>query len=393
MEVQSKPCSSFQLLSGSKTIFLKSTHWLLTLIPHGIWFLESKNMYEVEGTIDTRTSSFKFLDRSSWLFLDNCPDGTMTLRPTDQNELVLRTDNYKRLDGQAVIKFFWKNGIYTRKVKMLKNRCVVQVIKTTDSDVVLTKNEPLGIVDLRSIGYYEVSAITLKQHLSSEYKFLSPRDYADSYNKLVYSWTKLYYLQQNPKTEKDPYPWLDPSDPRRHMSEFEILDNAIDLSILDNAIDLSNSKLTKREKDKLKQMIYANKAAFSLRDEIGHCPNMTFDIQVIDDSDLFVRPFPISEADKPFIDKQMERLVHLGILTKNSTAYTSPVMLISRKITRDKRLVVDFRYLNSRIVKKTTTMPLMRDIVYRLGNSGCKLASIVDVKDAFHSIKLTPRLK
>ncbi len=172
-----------------------------------------KNMYEVEGTIDTRTSSFKFLDRTSWLFLDNCPEETMTLRPTDQKELVLRTDHYERLDGQAVIKFFWKNGIHTRKVKMLKNRCVVQVINNTDSDVVLKKNEPLGIVDLRSIGYYEVSAIMLKQHLSSEYKFLSPRDYADSYNKLVNSWTELYNLQQTTKIEKDPYPWLDPKDP------------------------------------------------------------------------------------------------------------------------------------------------------------------------------------
>ena len=59
----------------------------------------------------------------------------------------------------------------------------------------------------------------------------------------------------------------------------------------------------------------------------------------------------LSETDKPFMDKQMERLVSLGILTKNSTSHTSPVMLITRKLTNDKRPVVDFRLLNTRSIE------------------------------------------
>ena len=33
------------------------------------------------------------------------------------------------------------------------------------------------------------------------------------------------------------------------------------------------------------------------------------------------------------------------------SAYSSPVMLISRKVTQDKRVVTDFRHLNIRIAK------------------------------------------
>ena len=58
--------------------------------------------------------------------------------------------------------------------------------------------------------------------------------------------------------------------------------------------------------------------------EIGECPNLKADIKVIDESPFFIRPFPISEKDKPFMDEQMERLVSLGILSKNSTSHTSP---------------------------------------------------------------------
>ena len=70
------------------------------------------------------------------------------------------------------------------------------------------------------------------------------------------------------------------------------------------------------------KMLIKYRNACSLRDEIGECPNLEADIKVIDDSLFFVRPFPISESDKPFMDDQMERLVSLGILSK--TALVTP---------------------------------------------------------------------
>ena len=141
------------------------------------------------------------------------------------------------------------------------------------------------------------------------------------------------------------------------------------------------------------KMILEYRDAFSLRDEIGECPNLVADIKVIDESPFFIRPFPLSETDKPFMDKQMERLVSLGILTKNSTSHTSPVMLITRKLTNNKRPVVDFRLLNTRILRRNTSIPLMSDVLSILGNSKCEVVSCVDIKDAYHSIKLTEKSK
>ena len=115
--------------------------------------------------------------------------------------------------------------------------------------------------------------------------------------------------------------------------------------------------MSRKEKEKLMKMLIKYRDAFSLRDEIGECPNLEADIKVIDESPFFVRPFPLSESDKPFMDKQMERLWSLGILSKNSTSHTSPVMLITRKLTKDKRPVVDFRLLNTRISRRNTSFP------------------------------------
>ena len=143
---------------------------------------------------------------------------------------------------------------------------------------------------------------------------------------------------------EDPYPWLPKDDPRRNMSDEEILRKFV---------DLSKSDMTDEEKEELMELILDHRDAFSLRDEIGECPNITIDIDVIDDSPFFVRPFPISQEDKPIMDCQMQRLVSLGILSKNTTSHTSPVMLITRKIGADKRPVVDFRLLNTRVKDKT----------------------------------------
>ena len=130
-----------------------------------------------------------------------------------------------------------------------------------------------------------------------------------------------------------------------------------------------------------------------MRDEIGACRNLTADIKVIDESPFFVRPFPLSETDKGFMDEQMERLVSLGILSKNSTSHTLPVILITRKLTNDKRPVIDFQLLNMRILRRNTSIPLMKDVLSILGNSKCEVMSCLDIKDAYHSIPLTEKGK
>ena len=57
-------------------------------------------------------------------------------------------------------------------------------------------------------------------------------------------------------------------------------------------IDLSLSQITLEGKAKLMKMILRYRDAFSLRDEIGTCPNLTADIKVIDKS-LFCQTFSI----------------------------------------------------------------------------------------------------
>ena len=103
----------------------------------------------------------------------------------------------------------------------------------------------------------------------------------------------------------------------------------------------------------------------------------------------FIRPYHVKEEDKAIIDKEMKRLCYLGILKEGFSPYSSPVMLITRKLTKDKRVVTDFRHLNVRIAKNNLAYPLLKDTLSGLGSSRCEVLSVLDLKDTFYSLRLS----
>ena len=68
-------------------------------------------------------------------------------------------------------------------------------------------------------------------------------------------------------------------------------------------------------------------------------------------------------------------------------------MLISRKMTKDKRVVMDFRHLNMHITKNNLAYPLLKDTFLMLGSSKCEVMSVLDLKDTFHLLRLMENSK
>ena len=358
-----------------------------------------KNMVETEGMLNTRTGEYDFIGRPIPIF----PQNDLDVQVGGKTYIKVKAPFCDKLSGMICTKFFGRDMVYTLRVKFQDNQGIVQFRNGSNDTAQLRKDKAVGVLDLRSVGYFKVgyqkmvnmaeSSKTFMYHYrqikceaktenwstSDQYLRITGR-YGNEKSKKIQDTDKQSELGRKP----DPYPWLTEDDPGRHQ---------IDEEILYERIDLSNSALSRKERTRLMKMLIKYRDAFSLRDEIGECPNLKADIKVIDDSPFFVRPFPISENDKPFMDDQMERLVSLGILSKNSTSHTSPVMLITRKLTKDKRPVVDFRLLNTRILRRNTSIPLMSDVLSILGNSECEVVSCVDIKDAYHSIRLTEMSK
>ena len=162
----------------------------------------------------------------------------------------------------------------------------------------------VGIVDLRSLGYYKIKQGVLQQNLS-HYDLEPAENVCDQYNRLINTQRK--EEQETSVYCKDKYPWLDDSDERKHMTDREILEKYI---------DLESSCLTRHEKKKVRRLIYKYKDTISLRDEIGACPNIEVEIEVTDRSPFF----HAREEDKAILAKEMRRLCYLGILKEGFSA-------------------------------------------------------------------------
>ena len=184
---------------------------------------------------------------------------------------------------------------------------------------------------------------------------------------------------ENINNNGDPHPWLDKEDPRRTMTDEEILRLKV---------PLDKSVLTAAEKEKLIRLMLENTQAFSIRDEIGTCPYFEVKLKLRDDKPFFVRPYNIREDQKPIIQKEMDRLEKLGIIRKGLTGYSSPVLLVKRKQQNLYRVVTDFRVLNERLVRVNHAFPIVRDCLEAIGASKCEVMSVLDLRDAYHTLPL-----
>ena len=237
--------------------------------------------------------------------------------------VVLEAPFVEEISGMAITKMLdiKEQKTLTMKLKFIRNRAAFKVTNNTQDTVTFDPKEILGVIDLRSLGYYKIKQGVLQQNLSCMCHLESMNTVCDQFNRLINSLRK---EEETGGTDK--YPWLDDGDERKYM---------MDREILDKYIDLESSCLTKWEKQKLRNLIYEYKDAFSLRDKIGTCPNIKVEIDVTDSSPFFIRPFHAREEDKAILHKEM-KMCYLGILKEGFSAYSSPVMLISRKMTKIK---------------------------------------------------------
>ena len=93
--------------------------------------------------------------------------------------------------------------------------------------MILHPKEMIGIVDIRSLGYYKIKQGILQQNLSKYYNFEEAGKLCEYFNKFMNTLKK----DREQTNLVDKYPWLDPEDKRRNMTDREILEKYIDLEM------------------------------------------------------------------------------------------------------------------------------------------------------------------
>ena len=208
-------------------------------------------MTQTEGRLNTRIGEYDFIVRSIPVY----PQNDLDVPIGKQVLIKIRAPFGEKLSGRIMTKLFDSEKVFTMKLKIENNEGCVQFITKGQEIVKLRNDKAIGVLDLRSVGYFKVnyqkmitmaeSRQTFKMYHYQQVRKEPKEQVRKESKEHINEYFRMSHINSNrestysTKGNPDKYPWLAEDDPRRHQTDAEILYEKI---------DLKESALSKKEK-------------------------------------------------------------------------------------------------------------------------------------------------
>ena len=89
------------------------------------------------------------------------------MKPKEQRLIKIEVPFLDKISGLAIVKLLDKStqNVIVLKVKFMQNEAMLEMMNGSLDTLILSLKEALGILDLRSLGYYKVKQGVLQQNL------------------------------------------------------------------------------------------------------------------------------------------------------------------------------------------------------------------------------------
>ena len=123
-----------------------------------------KNVFKLEGITNSRDCCFTFLNRSVPIY----PENKIVLKPIEQKLVKVKAAFADEISGMVIIKILDSSTYSTLliKLKFMHNKAVLDVVNKGKETMIFKLEEMIGIINLRSLGYYKIKQGILQQNLS-----------------------------------------------------------------------------------------------------------------------------------------------------------------------------------------------------------------------------------
>ena len=166
-----------------------------------------KNLFELEGVIDSCESCFRFLSRSIPIFQRE----QVVVKPGEKKLIPIESPFVEEISGMAIIKIIdqGQKTLMMLKLKFIQNKAMLDITNNMRETLIFDRKTMMGILDLRSLGYYKIKQGVLQQNLNKYYHFEEANRVCEAFNKMVET------VRQEEKDGQKKYPWLDDKDERK----------------------------------------------------------------------------------------------------------------------------------------------------------------------------------
>ena len=128
-----------------------------------------KKLLELEGVIESQESCFRFLSRPIPIF----PREQVVVKPGEKKLIPIEYPFVEEISGMTIVKII-DQGQKTPmmlKLKFIQNKAVLDITNNMRETLIFDKKTTIGILDLRSLGYYKIKQGVLQQNLNKYYHF------------------------------------------------------------------------------------------------------------------------------------------------------------------------------------------------------------------------------
>ena len=142
-----------------------------------------RNVFKLQGEINSRDCCFKFLSRSIPIF----PESHVILKPKEQRLIKGKAPFIDEISGLAIVTIL-DGGTHSTlliKLKFTQNKAILDIVNKGTDTMIFKPEEMIGIIDLRPLGYYKIKLGILQQNLSRYYKFERAEKLCKYFNKFV----------------------------------------------------------------------------------------------------------------------------------------------------------------------------------------------------------------
>ena len=167
-----------------------------------------RNMTETEGMLNTRTGEYDFIGRSIPVY----PQNDLDVPVGKQVLIKIKAPFGEKLSGRIMTKLFGSEKVLTIKLRIENNQGCVQFINKGKDIAKLRKDKAIGVLDLRSVGYFKVNYQKMITMAESRQTF------------------KMYHYQQvrkEPKEHIDEYFRMSNTDSKKNILNLLIVPRVI----------------------------------------------------------------------------------------------------------------------------------------------------------------------
>ena len=165
--------------------------------------------------------------------------------------------------------------------------------------------------------------------------------------------------------------------------------NKVQIEKDDKIIDITKDKktvvgeLTPTQEKQLQTLLQEYEDVIAKDGEIGRTNLYEHRIATGDAEPITQRAYRMSEKENDIIRKEIEKNLKAGIIRPSESSWASPVVLVTKKNGKT-RFCVDYRKVNSVTVKDKYPLPLIDEILDRLGQS--KWFTSIDLASGYHQM-------